>query len=94
MSPALRIDPLGAGPPDTLVYPDRTRTRTATAVCALTRIIGYDVRKWSPAIEQGGVSITAPDWQPYPFSPCLHARPCDRKCRGLRCGKDGHGGTA
>ncbi|MFD7658617.1 hypothetical protein ACFV4N_31975 [Actinosynnema sp. NPDC059797] len=71
MSPALWIDPLGAGPPDTLLYFDPDGNGGE----CLNRTIGYDVRKWSPAIEQGGQSITEPDWRLHPFPPCPPCTP-------------------
>jgi hypothetical protein len=71
MSPAIWIDPLGAGPPDTILYFDGNGSQAG----CLNHAIGYDVRKWSPAFEQGGVSLFPPVWTLYPFPPCPPCTP-------------------
>lgn len=71
ISPAIWIDPLGAGPPDTLVYRDENGSQPG----CLNHTIAYDVRKWSPTLESGGVSILLPDWQLAPFPPCPPCTP-------------------
>lgn len=70
-SPAILIDPLGAGPPDTLLYFD---PNGSTPGC-LDHTIGYDVRKWALATEQGGVNIRPVVWELFPFPPCPPCTP-------------------
>lgn len=70
MSPAIQIDPLGAGPPDTLLYFDENGSQPGCN----NRSFGYNVRKWSMNFEQGGQPVFPPDWTLAPFPPCP---PCD-----------------
>lgn len=65
--PGLEIDPVGAGPPDTLVFDDHNGSNAG----CVEQDIGYSVRKWRVVAQQsGGVPYAWGDWQllPLPYN--------------------------